>query len=152
MQLSSLGDRRLIVGYIVTFAFLAILERRIPADELFWGILFGVIYTLLGLFDRVIFDGLPAGWAGLTFFSVQCSLLFGIGYMLGIGNFVMGLPLVGFAVGRLKPWPRLVVYVALAAAVVLPLAGLHRSLSCGGALALQVRLGPAVSMLGAPLS
>jgi signal transduction histidine kinase len=110
-----------IVGYIVTFAFLAILERRIPADELFWGILFGVIYTLLGLFDGVIFDRLPAGWAGLTFFSVQCSLVFGIGYLLGIGNFVLGLPLVGFAVDRLKPWPRLVVYVALAAAVVLPL-------------------------------
>jgi signal transduction histidine kinase len=110
-----------IVGYIVTFAFLAILERRIPIEELVWGILFGVIYTLLGLFDRVIFDRLPAGWAGLLFFSVQCSLVFGIGFLLGIGNFVMGLPLVGFAVERLKPWPRLAVYVALVAAVILPL-------------------------------
>jgi signal transduction histidine kinase len=110
-----------VVGYIVTFAFNAILERRIPTEELFLGILFGVIYTLLGLFDWVIFDHLPAGWAGLLFFSVQCSLMFGIGLFLGIGNFVMVMPLVGFAVERLKPWPRLVVYVALAAAVVLPL-------------------------------
>ena len=125
----STSDRRIrllivlavVVGYIVTFAFNAILERRIPIEELFWGILFGVIYTLLGLFDWVIFDRLPAGWAGLLFFSVQCALVFGIGLFLGIGNFVMVMPLVGFAVERLKPGPRLVVYVALAAAVVLPL-------------------------------
>ena len=110
-----------VAGYIVTFAFNAILERRIPTAELFWGILFGVVYTLLGLFDWVIFDRLPTGWAGLLFFSGQCALLFGIGLFLGIGSFVMGLPLVGFAAERLKPWPRLVVYVALAAAVALPL-------------------------------
>jgi signal transduction histidine kinase len=110
-----------ILGYIVTFVFNAILERRIPIQELFLGILLGVIYLLLGLNDHVVFDRLPAGWAGLLFFSVQCSLLFGIGLLLGIGSFVMGMPLVGFVVDRLKPWPRLVVYVALAVAVVLPL-------------------------------
>jgi signal transduction histidine kinase len=110
-----------ILGYIVTFAFNAILERRIPAQELFLGILLGVIYLLLGLNDHVIFDRLPAGWAGLLFFSVQCSLLFGIGFLLGVGSFVMGMPLVGFVVERLRPWPRLVVYVALVAAVALPL-------------------------------
>jgi signal transduction histidine kinase len=110
-----------VVGYIVTFAFNAILGRRIPTAELLWGILFGVIYTLLGLFDWVIFDRLPTVWAGLLFFSVQCSLVFGMGLFLGIGNFVLVMPLVNFAVERLKLWPRLVVYVALAAAVVLPL-------------------------------
>jgi signal transduction histidine kinase len=110
-----------IVGYMVTFVFNAILERRIPIEELFLGILLGVIYLLLGLNDQVVFDRLPSGWAGLLFFSVQCSLVFGIGFLLGIGNLVMGFPLVGFAVERLKPWPRLVVYVALAAALVLPL-------------------------------
>jgi signal transduction histidine kinase len=128
-QKPSAPDRRMrllivlavVAGYIVAFAFNAIIERRIPTEELFWGILFGVIYTLLGLFDWVVFDRLPAGWAGLLFFSVQCSLVFGIGLFLGIGNFVMTMPLVAFAVERLKPWPRLVVYVALAAAVVLPL-------------------------------
>ena len=94
-----------ILGYIVTFAFNAILQKRIPIEELFLGILLGVIYLLLGLNERVVFDRLPAGWAGLLFFSVQCSLVFGIGYLLGIGNFVLGLPLVGFAADRLKPWP-----------------------------------------------
>jgi signal transduction histidine kinase len=110
-----------IAGYLVTFAFNAILERRIPIEELFLGILLGVIYLVLGLNDHVVFNRLPPGWAGLLFFSVQCSLVFGIGFLLGIGNLVMGFPLVGFAVERLKPWPRLVVYVALAAALVLPL-------------------------------
>ena len=111
-----------IVGYIVTFAFIAVQERRVTSKELFWGILFGVIYMLLGLFDRVIFDRLPAGWAHLLFFSVQCSLVFGIGQVLGVvGNLLVGVPLIAFAVERLKPWPRVVVYVALATAVVLPI-------------------------------
>jgi signal transduction histidine kinase len=114
-----------ILGYIVTFAFNAILQKRIPIEELFLGILLGVIYLLLGLNERVVFDRLPAGWAGLLFFSVQCSLVFGIGLLLGIGSFVMGMPLVVSAVERLKPWPRLVVYVVLAAAVVLSLGLRH---------------------------
>jgi signal transduction histidine kinase len=111
-----------IVGYIVTFAFIAVQERKVTSEELFWGILFGVIYTLLGLFSPVILDRLPAGWADLLFFSVQCALVFGIGQVLGVvGNWLIGVPLVGFAVERLKPWPRVPVYVALAAAVVLPI-------------------------------
>jgi signal transduction histidine kinase len=111
-----------IAGYIVTFAFIAVQERRVTSEEIVWGILFGVIYTLLGLFDRVIFDRLPAGWADVLFFSVQCSLVFGIGQVLGVvGNLLVGVPLIAFAVERLKPWPRVVVYVALAAAVVLPI-------------------------------
>jgi signal transduction histidine kinase len=115
-----------IVGYIVTFAFIAVQERRVSSEEVFWGVLFGVIYTLLGLFDRVIFDRLPAGWADLLFFSVQCALVFGIGQVLGVvGNMLVGLPLAAFAVERLKPWPRLLVYLALAAAVVLPIGLRH---------------------------
>ena len=92
-----------IAGYMVTFVFNAILERRIPIEELFLGILLGVIYLVLGLNDHVVFNRLPAGWASLLFFSVQCSLVFGIGFLLGIGNLVMGLPLVVFAVERLTP-------------------------------------------------
>jgi signal transduction histidine kinase len=115
-----------VIGYIVTFAFIAVQERSVTSAELFWGILFGVIYTLLGLFNQVIFDRLPAGWADLLFFSVQCALVFGIGQVLGVvGNMLVGLPLAAFAVERLKPWPRLLVYLALAAAVVLPI-GLRR--------------------------
>jgi len=114
-----------IVGYIVTFAFIAVQERRVSSEEIFGGFLFGVIYTIVALYDRLIFDRLPAGWADLLFFSVQCSLVFGIGQVLGVvGNLLIGLPLVVFAVERLKPWPRLLVYIALTGAVILPI-GLH---------------------------
>jgi signal transduction histidine kinase len=110
-----------IVGYIVTCAFNSANNRRLADDELFLGILLGVIYLLLGLNHHVVFDLLPPGWADLLFFSVQCSLVFFIGLVFGIGgNVLIGVPLVGFAVERLKPWQRLVVYVALDAAVVLP--------------------------------
>jgi signal transduction histidine kinase len=110
-----------IVGYVVTFAFNAILPRRFTAEEHFWGILLGVIYLAVGLNERVIFDRLPAGWADLLFFSVQCSLVFGIGMLLGHGgNVLIGVPLVVSAVERLKPRPRLAVYAALVAAVLLP--------------------------------
>jgi signal transduction histidine kinase len=110
-----------IVGYVVTFAFNAILPRRFTVEEHLWGILLGVIYLLVGLSERVIFDRLPAGWANLLFFSVQCALVFGIGMLLGHGgNALIGVPLVGSAVERLKPPQRLAVYAALVAAVVLP--------------------------------
>jgi len=111
-----------VVGYVVTFAFIAVQERR-PADsELFWGILFGVIYTLLGLYNHLIFDRIPRGWADLLFFSMQILLVFGIGQVLGVvGNLLIGLPLVAFAVERLKPWPRVPVYFGLTAAVILPI-------------------------------
>jgi signal transduction histidine kinase len=111
-----------VVGYIVIFAFIAVQERRVAPAEVFWGLLFGVVYTILGLYNPLIFDRLPAGWSDLLFFSVQCALVFGIGQVLGVvGNFLIGLPLAVFAVERLKPWPRLLVYVALATAVVLPI-------------------------------
>jgi signal transduction histidine kinase len=111
-----------IVGYIVTLAFIAVEEIGVSRAGVFWGILFGVIYTLLGLFNQVIFDRLPAGWADLLFFSVQCSLVFGIGQVLGVvGNLFVGLPLVAFAVERLKAWPRWGVYLALTAAVIVPI-------------------------------
>jgi signal transduction histidine kinase len=111
-----------IAGYIVTFAFIAVQERRVPTEEIVWGVLLGVIYTLVGLFDRAIFDRLPSGWANLLFFSIQCALVFGIGQVLGVvGNLLVGLPLVAFAVERLKPGPRVLVYAALTAAVILPI-------------------------------
>jgi signal transduction histidine kinase len=111
-----------ILGYVVTFAFIAVQDISVTSEQIFWGIFLGVIYTLLGLFDRVIFDRLPPGWAELLFFSVQCSLIFGIGQVLGVvGNLLVGVPLIAVAVERLKPWPRVMVYVALAAAVVLPI-------------------------------
>ena len=117
-----------IVGYIVTFAFNYVDNRTLTVEELSLGIALGVIYLLVGLNNRVIFDHLPAGWADLVFFSVQCSLVFGIGLVLGIGgNILIGVPLVGFAVERLKPRQRLVVYAALVAAVVIPIGLLYEA-------------------------
>jgi signal transduction histidine kinase len=114
-----------IIGYIVTFAFNAIDNLRVSDEEIILGISLGVIYLLMGLNNQVIFDHLPAPWGDLVFFSVMCSLVFGIGQLLGIGGTVLiGVPLVGFAVERLNPWPRIVVYAALVAAVIVPI-GLH---------------------------
>jgi signal transduction histidine kinase len=115
-----------IVGYIVIFAFNSIDHISVTNEKIILGITLGVIYLLMGLNNKVIFDHLPAGWADVLFFSVMCALVFGIGQLLtGIGgNLLIGVPLVGFAVERLKPWPRIVVYAALVAAVILPI-GLH---------------------------
>jgi len=111
-----------IVGYIVTFAFNSIDQMRVTNEELFWGIALGFIYLLLGLNNHIIFNHLPDGRADLLFFSVMCSLVFGIGQLLGIGgNVLVGVPLVGFAVERLKRWKRIVVYAALVAASVSPI-------------------------------
>jgi len=117
-----------IAGYVVTFAFNAIVPRRFTVKEHFWGILLGVIYLLVGLNERVIYERIPAGWAGVLFFSVQCALVFGIGMLLGHGgNVLIGVPLVGSAAERLKPPQRLVVYAALVAAVVLPVGMRHET-------------------------
>jgi len=113
-----------IAGYIVTFAFNYIqFVRRmtIREEEIIVGILLGVVYLLVGLNQHWIYDHIPTDWADFVFFSSMCSLLFGIGLVLGIGgNVLLGIPLIGFAVERLTPWPRYLVYAALDAAVVLP--------------------------------
>jgi signal transduction histidine kinase len=112
-----------IIGYIVTFAWISIQDgRRITNEEIFWGILLGVVYALLGLFDHIVFKLLPAGWAEIFYFSVQSSLILGIGWILGVGgNVLIALPLVAFAVDRLRSWQRFVVYGAIVATIVLPL-------------------------------
>jgi signal transduction histidine kinase len=117
-----------IVGYVVNFIFISVQDgRRLTPAELFWGISFGVVYLLLGLKANVIFDRLPAGWAEAGFFSVQCALLLGIGLVLTTeGTWLIGVPLVGFAVEQLAPRQRWAVYVALCASLVLPL-GLRHS-------------------------
>ena len=111
-----------IIGYVVTFIVMSgQYGKRFTLQELFWGFSFGVIYLFLGLNDCVIFDRLPAGWAEALFFSVQCSLVFGIGWVLGPGgHWLIGLPLAGTAVERLAPRQRWLVYVALIAVVMLP--------------------------------
>jgi signal transduction histidine kinase len=112
-----------IIGYVLTFVInYGEYGRRFTFQELFWGLSFGVVYLFLALNDHVIFDRLPAGWAEALFFSVQCSLVLGIGWVLGTGgNWLIGVPLAAFAVERLAPRRRWPVYVALIATVVLPI-------------------------------
>jgi signal transduction histidine kinase len=112
----------LIIGYTVNFVFIYGQDgRRLTPGELVFGILFGVIYLLLGLKSDVVFDRFPAGWAEALFFSVQCALLLGIGLLMDTeGTWLIGVPLVGFAVEQLAPRQRWAVYVALCASLVLP--------------------------------
>jgi signal transduction histidine kinase len=111
-----------IVGYIVTFVMRSGQDgRELTLPELVLGFSLGAIYLLLGLNDRMIYDRLPAGWAEALFFSVQCSLVLGIGLLLGTGGtWLIGVPLAGFAVEMLAARQRWAVYVALVASVVLP--------------------------------
>ena len=117
----------IIVGYIATFIMRSGRGgRELTPLEVVLGISLGAVYLLLGLNEHVIFGRLPVGWAKAAFFSVQCLLVFGIGLVLGTGGtWLIGVPLVGFAVERLAPRQRWVVYVALVASVVLPLGLRH---------------------------
>jgi len=110
-----------VVGYIVTFLTMSSQERSsLTAQELVLGIAFGVIYLLLALYSRVLFDRVPAGWAEVLFFSVEISLILGIAFILGTGGlFLFVAPLAAFAVERLAPRRRWLVYGALFAIVVL---------------------------------
>jgi signal transduction histidine kinase len=135
-----------ILGYAVTFILNLIRRqdgRSLAQGELFLAIAFGVIYLLVGLNVHLIADRLPAGWAEATFFSVQIALVLGIGLTLGTDvNWLIGIPLAGFAVEGLAPRWRWAVYIALIAALVLPI-GL-RDGSWTGALLNIATMGAAV--------
>jgi signal transduction histidine kinase len=113
-----------IIGYVVTLVVGSGQQgRRFTVQELLLGFSFGVVYLLLALNDHLIFDRLPAGWAEALFFSVQCSMVLGIGLVLGPGgNWLIGVPLAAFAVERLAPRRRWPVYVAMIVTFVLPIA------------------------------
>jgi uncharacterized ion transporter superfamily protein YfcC len=84
-----------IIGYIITF----IMHPRwglppLTSWELALGIVFGLIYLLIGLNERVFYKRLPSGWAEALFFSVECALILGIGLLLGIGgSWLIAIPL-----------------------------------------------------------
>lgn len=112
-----------IVGYIITFVMRSSQELpSLTSWELILGIAFGLIYLLIGLNERLFYERLPAGWGKALFFFMQCALILGIGLMLGVGgSWLIGIPLVGFAVEMLEPRQRFAVYVAVVACAVLPL-------------------------------
>jgi signal transduction histidine kinase len=123
-QSRSLLVLMVIIGYVVTFVIgSGQYGRRFTFQELFWGVSFGIVYLFLALNDHLIFDRLPPGWADALFFSVECALVLGIGWVLGPGgHWLIGVPLAAFAVERLPPRRRWPVYAAMIATVVLPIA------------------------------
>jgi signal transduction histidine kinase len=95
---------------------------RITTWELLLGIAFGLIYLLVGLNEHRLFKRFSTDQAGALFFFIQCALLLGIGLVLGTGgSWLIGMPLVGFAVEMLSPKKRWGVYVAVVACAVLPM-------------------------------
>ena len=94
---------------------------RITTWELLLGTAFGLIYLSVGLNEHWLFERFSTDLAGAMFFFVECALLLGIGLVLGTGgSWLMGIPLVGFAVELLTPKKRWWVYVAVVACAVLP--------------------------------
>jgi len=112
-----------IVGYILTFIMRPSFDLPpLTSLELILGIAFGLIYLMVGLNEGWFYHHLPFGWATVLFFSVECALILGIGLLLGEGgSWLMILPLVGFAVERLPPRQRWLVYVAVIMGANLPL-------------------------------
>jgi signal transduction histidine kinase len=110
-----------IAGYGVTFYTMSSQERSsLTVPGLILGISFGVVYLLLAINSHVIPDRVPAAWAKVLFFSVECFLILGIGLLLGTGGiWLFVVPLAVFAVEMLAPRQRWLVYGALFAVVVL---------------------------------
>ena len=111
-----------VVGYIATFASASDRLSSFTAAQIVVGVVLGIVYLILGLFDTEILGRLPGNIRNILFFSIQSLLVLGIGLLLGPGgSWLIGLPLVGFAVERLSPRGRWVVYIAVLLVVILPI-------------------------------
>ncbi|MBI5841882.1 MAG: sensor histidine kinase [Chloroflexi bacterium] len=111
-----------VIGYLVTFLAASRDDIQFSVSRLFVGIAFGVVFLILGVFDAEILRRFSANTRNALFFSIQCALVFGIGWTLGPGgHWLIGLPLAGMAVDRLSPRWRWLVYAALIATVILPI-------------------------------
>ena len=111
-----------VVGYIATFASAAGDSTGFTALQVMLGVLCGICYLILGMFDAELLGRFTENIRNLVFFGIQSLLVLGIGMLLGPGgSWLIGLPLVGFAVDRLSPRWRWVVYAAVLGVVILPI-------------------------------
>ena len=114
-----------VVGYIATFATAAGGGEEFSALQVAVGVLFGIVYLILGIFDAELLGRVIENVRNVIFFSVQGALVLGIGLLLGPGgSWLIGLPLVGIAVERLSPRWRWAVYVLVLAVIIIPI-GIH---------------------------
>jgi signal transduction histidine kinase len=111
-----------VIGYILTFITASGGGVRYTAFRIIIGILLGIGYLALGLFDTELLQRFSSNSRNLIYFSVQCGLVLGIGLILGPGgNWLIGLPLASLAVERLSPPWRWPVYLSIPLAVALPI-------------------------------
>jgi DNA-binding CsgD family transcriptional regulator len=115
-----------VVGYLVTFMVGADNNIHYSIPQLVVGISMGVFFLALAGFEEEILGSLPNSTRQFLFFSIECSLAFGIGWVLGPGgNLFIGAPLAAMAATRLSSSRRWPVYAGLVASVALPV--LHYS-------------------------
>jgi signal transduction histidine kinase len=115
-----------VAGYIVTYLNASKGGMQYSVAQVVIGILFGVVYLIMGMFDNELLHRFPENTRQIIYFSTQCFLTLGIGWTLGPGgNWLIGLPLASLAVERLSPRWRWLVYLGILAATILPI--LHYS-------------------------
>jgi hypothetical protein len=68
-----------VVGYIVTFITASRSDVQFTALQVMVGVLIGVVYLIIGMFDTELLQRFPENTRNIIYFSVQCLLVLGMG-------------------------------------------------------------------------